>query len=115
MQVNDLPLVDTDRIDDLCETLSPAMAVRLIDLFTEDMPIRIIGIANILHDDDLDNTRKICHAIAGGAASVGAARLEQFARDQMHGDTHAELPEMLRSLYNDTARQFELIRPHLQA
>lgn len=81
LEVIDSPPVDKAVIEDLARlSPDPTFVVRLIDGFYSDADRLVEGIVNAIAARRYELVKDHAHALKGGAASVGANQLVQFAK-----------------------------------
>jgi two-component system, sensor histidine kinase RpfC len=81
LEVIDSPSVDKAVIEDLARLSSdPTFVVRLIDGFYSDADRLVDEIVNAISSRRYELVKDSAHALKGGAASVGASQLVQFAK-----------------------------------
>ncbi len=86
--------------------------LRLLDIFLEDMPKRVVGMQNALDDSEFSQLADTAHAIKGVAANIGAivlmqdaSDIEKIAKRGAGADLTEKLPEFLYH-YKETESLF---------
>jgi HPt (histidine-containing phosphotransfer) domain-containing protein len=105
LEVVETPPVDVEVLNDLCQLSSdPTFISRLLTGFKSDANRLVAEISSALAERRYDAVRDSAHALKGGAASVGANHLSQFARrlektsaDSLRMKTSQWIEELLRT------------------
>ncbi len=118
LSVVDTPVVDSQVIEDL-ELLSPdaTFVERLIIGFKGDAERIVSEIAAALDSRHYEQIKDIAHALKGGAGSVGAMQLMQFAA-RLEKTNHDALRQksnaLLEELNRTTKQAFVVLEQHLE-
>lgn len=92
--MSDLPIIDPRQLDMLRE-LDPEGATELIreliGIFEEDAPVRMADLRKALDAGSAEDASAAAHALKGGVANLGLARLAELARQAEHAARNGEL------------------------
>ena len=92
--MNDLPIIDPRQLD-MLRDLDPDGAMdlirELIDIFAEDAPQRLADLRKGLAEGLAEDVSAAAHALKGGVANLGLARLAELARQAEHAARNGEL------------------------
>ena len=81
LAVVDTPVIEIEVLKDLCKLSSdPTFVERLLTGFRADTDRLVREISTALSERKYDAVKDLAHALKGGAASVGATQLTQFAK-----------------------------------
>jgi two-component system sensor histidine kinase RpfC len=115
LSVIDTPVVDNQVIEDL-ELLSPdpTFVERLLNGFRGDAERIVSEVSIALHSHRYEQIKDIAHALKGGAGSVGAMRLMQFAArlEKINHDTLRQNSDALLEELNRTTNQAFIVLDH---
>jgi len=77
--------LDTAAINELRETAGPEFLVELIDTFIAEAPGMLKDLREGLATADANRFRRAAHSLKSNAATFGATRLAEIARQLEHG------------------------------
>ena len=92
--LSDLPIIDPRQLDmlrDLDPEGAPELIRELIGIFEEDAPSRIVELRKALDAGSAEDASAAAHALKGGVANLGLARLAELARQAEHAARNGEL------------------------
>ena len=88
--------MDLSKLRDICRSgddVDESLLVQLLGMFLADNGERVRALRGAVDAQDLEQTRRLGHAIAGSAATAGALTLSGMARD-IESQAHAgRLPD----------------------
>lgn len=94
VRVSELPIIDPKQLDMLRE-LDPEGATELIreliGIFEEDAPLRVADLKAALAAGSALEAGHAAHALKGGVANLGLARLAELARQAEHAAREGNL------------------------
>ncbi|WP_291296524.1 Hpt domain-containing protein [Elioraea sp.] len=78
-------VLDPAMLAELGEELGEAGLARLFAIFEHDFALRLAALRDATHAGDGEASMRLCHAMSGAAASVGAAALAARVREGLAG------------------------------
>lgn len=92
--MNELPIIDPRQLEmlrDLDPEGAPELIRELIGIFEEDAPMRVAELRKALDAGAAEDASAAAHALKGGVANLGLARLAELARQAEHAARNGEL------------------------
>ncbi len=84
----------------------------VIDLFVEDMPIRLSALKKALEAGELENVLRQSHTIKGAAATIAAERMRNAALEIEDVCRRGECAEKVAPLVSALEHEFEQLKIH---
>lgn len=91
-----------------------ALVRRMIEVFLEDAPKRLVAAREAVAMDDLDGARRASHSLKSAAGILGAREL-QTAAERMEAWEDASDVERVRGMMHELERRFTVARVALEA
>ncbi len=92
--MTDLPIIDPKQLDMLRELDpegAPELIRELVGIFEEDAPLRVADLKAALAAGSAPDASAAAHALKGGVANLGLARLAELARQAEHAAREGHL------------------------
>lgn len=101
------PGIDIDLVNELREVLEDSFN-ELIDIFLEDTPEQIEGMAGAIAQGDLSGIRSYAHILNGSCSNFGADRIDALANEirdicKTAGDDRPNLTRLLGEIQSEYA------------
>lgn len=93
-RVSELPIIDPKQLDMLRELDpegAPELIRELVGIFEEDAPLRMADLRAAVAAGSAPDASAAAHALKGGVANLGLARLAELARQAEHAARNGEI------------------------
>ena len=101
MDLSNFPILDHDTVNELKELMEDEFG-SLIQIFLDDMPLKIAEIDTAVDQNDPGTLYRSAHSLKSGSGNIGALQLSELARRLEtlgRASTMTEVPTLLQQLH----------------